>query len=83
MRFLIVIELSHNAPKENPMKTVLIAALLTLAAPTFTIAATPIDNFQCVENNGEGPCQEFGRNVMALFLIGPQLSREKVFSIRY
>jgi hypothetical protein len=43
MKFLLRIELSHNAPKENPMKTVLIATLLTLAAPTLTIAATPIE----------------------------------------
>jgi len=37
------IELSHNAPKENTMKTVLIAALLALAAPTLAAAATPIE----------------------------------------
>src|SRR5687767_8717260 len=43
MRFLSRIELSHNAPKENTMKTMLIAALLALTAPALASAATPIE----------------------------------------
>jgi predicted methyltransferase len=42
MKFLFRIELPHNARKENTMKTMLIAALLTLVAPIAS-AATPIE----------------------------------------
>src|SRR3954468_3067605 len=43
MRFQFRFELSDNAPKENTMKTVLIAALLSFAAPAISVAATPIE----------------------------------------
>jgi predicted methyltransferase len=39
----VSIELSHNAPKENLMKTILISALLALAAPTLAWSATPVE----------------------------------------
>jgi predicted methyltransferase len=44
MRFLCSLEVSHNAAKEKLMKTILISALLALAAPALATAATPIED---------------------------------------
>jgi predicted methyltransferase len=43
MKFLLSIGLSHNAPKENPMKTTLLTVLLAFAVPALGAAATPLE----------------------------------------
>ena len=84
MRFLLRIELSHNAPKENLMKTVLIAALLALAAPALTSGATPIESALAdparTEKDRERDAREKPAEVLAFAGVKPGMTVADLFA---